>query len=351
MYQFFLEYMLTPLLVVLLFLQVSHYLYIEGGKAKHRKIIMGREQAHGESLENYYYGSSSMDIPNRLTGQFFGAVSIFGVSVYLIALIIHHFDFSFAKLNSIDTLMKHAVWDGDITFPRIVVAEVITLLGTMLFVFLAEKHTLSYYKEKGYGVDETTPMGALSDGAKRILKEKELLSSTDLYRWKTFSIQYEDHRIAQLTQINAEFNRYLELEGKFNRLMYLNKETEEMSELKEQMEGKLSQIKKMVGALDVWTDYVFVAPDEKPEDIFTESRKVEFAQMEDSYSLPTEIHELNKIIHNPNLPEPLRVEATVLLQEISSEQVELKKKQNQEQAIQDAEITIETIRRMKAAKA
>lgn len=350
MYQIFYEYMLTPILVVLLFLQVTHYLYIQSGKAKHRKIVMGRGREPGETLENYYHGSSSMDIPNRLTGQMFIGFAIFGIFVYLIFLTIFYFDFSFKNLDNIDAFIGQFNWNGNITLPRIIPAEVITLLGTMLVVLLAKKHTLSHYKEKGYGVRETTLMGALSDGAKRILKENELLSSTDLYRWETFFIRHKDHRVRQLSRINFECNLYLELEGKLNRLMYLNKDTEEMDELKEQMEEKLSHIKKMVEAIDVWSDYVFLAPEDKTDAIFVWSQKEKTAEMENHHSLPTEIHELSKIIKNTNLPDSLRVEATVLLQEIRSEHTENEKKQREEQAIQDAEITIETIKRMKLVK-
>lgn len=348
MYQFLIEYALTFSLLILFFVQLAYYNHVESGKAHHSRIVIGRDKGADETNDNYYYGMSSEDIPYGMAGFVFVAIAFYVGLVYFVLFNIQHFSFSPEHFKSVDAFINHVFSDNN-GFQRSVVAEVVAILGSMLILFYATKSTLSYYKTKGYGVRESTLMASLSEGAKRVLKDNNLLSETDLYRWQTFSIKYSDYRMGQLMQINKAFSHYLEMEGQFYRFVYLNKETDEVKELRGKMEEQLALIKKMVESVDVWRDYVY-SPAEEEQDALFIQEEAKPVEKEESASLPTEIHELKKIIQNPHLPDSLKVEASVLLKKITTDNLEKKKKEREEQEIQDAEITLETIKRMRRIK-
>lgn len=181
------------------------------------------------------------------------------------------------------------------------------------------------------------------------LKTKEFIERNtewDESIWKDVFLKYDDKRVFDLQQIQSLVRKLLEWESELN--TDKSYQPEYKLELTNSIQEGIEQLKKQIASFDKWS-YFHLPSQEEVEKENDEPARVEPQTLEEAHPyVSPDIIDLERIVRKKDIPESLRMEAFSLLKVLKAEEEAEQILKEQKSSIEDAEITINTIKKMRA---
>lgn len=324
------EYMVTIILGVILLLSLGVFVCNEQAKVKIQQVRKGEKKHWSEDIRNYNEGESDKDTPYLNGYKLFFSFLITGLVLYVIS-----------YPNEIALFLSGET--SKITFIRYPEIEYILLGFAIIMVWVYIISTKIHFKKQGYDNKYLTPSAVWS------LKTKEFIERNtewDESIWKDVFLKYDDKRVFDLQQIQSLVRKLLEWESELN--TDKSYQPEYKLELTNSIQEGIEQLKKQIASFDKWS-YFHLPSQEEVEKENDEPARVEPQTLEEAHPyVSPDIIDLERIVRKKDIPESLRMEAFSLLKVLKAEEEAEQILKEQKSSIEDAEITINTIKKMRA---
>ncbi|WP_442637844.1 hypothetical protein [Rossellomorea marisflavi] len=324
------EYMVTIILGVILLLSLGVFVCNEQAKVKIQQVRKGKKKHWSEDIRNYNEGESDKDTPYLNGYKLFFSFLITGLILFLIT-----YPNEMALLLSGET--------SKITFIRYPEIEYIFLGFATIMVWVYIISTKIHFMKQGYDNKYLTPSAVWSLKTKEFIKQN---TDWDESVWKDVFLKYDDKRVFDLQKIQSLVRKLLEWESDLNNCKSYQPEYE--LELTKSLQKGIEQLKVEISSFDKWS-YFHIPTQEKEEKETGELTRVEPQTLEEVHPFVSpDITDLERIVRKKDIPESLRMEAFALLKELKAEEEAEQTLKERMSSIEDAEITINTIKKMRA---
>lgn len=324
----------TIILGVILLVSLGIYRNNEQAKIKFQRIRKGEKRHWSADIRDFNEGESEKDIPYIGAYQMVFTFLMYGLVLFLL---------SYADEVSLYLGSE----ESNILWERHAETEYCFLVLSTITVWFYIFSTKRHYKRQGYDAKYITPSAVWNEKTKKFIMNH---TDWDETIWKDVFLKYDDKRILELQHIQSSVRKMLEWKNELNRNDFLEEETR--AELKNSIQEGIALIKEQIASFDKWSYFHIPTSENEGKNVVKETSeiaKVEPQTLEEAHPfISPDISDLERIVRKKDIPESLRMEAFTLLKELKEEEEEKQRLKERELSIEDAQITVDTIKKMRA---